>query len=805
MAVRLPIHEILPELMDVLAQGSNAVLVAPPGAGKSTAIPLALLDAAWTQGKRIIMLSPRRIAVRSAAARMAEIIGEQVGQTVGYRVRMENKVSSKTRIEVMTEGVFLRRIIADPELLDVAIVLFDEFHERSLEADLSLALALDSRSGFRPDLRLMPMSATLDDQRLPKLLAGHVVRSEGRMFPVDTFYLGRRQQDQLEVSVAAAVQLALRDQLGGILVFLPGQREIAAVADRLANLGPDIALLTLHGGLDVSKQDVAVRELKDGRRKVVLATAIAETSLTIPDIRVVIDSGLSRVPKFDPAVGLTRLVTERATLSSIEQRRGRAGRLEKGVAYRLWDEPETRGLKAFPVPQILDADLTSVALVLADWGVENPDQLAWLDPPSLVALRSARMELTEIGALADGRLTEHGRRILLFPTAPKLAHMIISSQADEEVLLAVSLAVLISERGLGGKSIDLRQRLTRLGSDKSKRLFEARKLVTRMADILGHTNEVIDVERAGFVLARAWPDRLAKALNVPGRYQMANGRQAWLEETDPLANEKWLLIADGTGHAAGARILAAAPIKPNDAESLMQDNIKNNRIVIFDKASGDIRVRTEKRFGRITINSQPESVTFEDVTDGLRKAFEAHGLSILPWSQAVLSWRARASFLFPEKLDERALVASAASWLPIAVGSAKGISGIRNEHLLKGLKSLLNWDDLQRLEIEAPDKVLLSNGRTITIDYSDPNGPATDVVIQELFGVISHPTISGKPLLIRLLSPARRPQQTTRDLPGFWTGSYTQVRAELRGRYPKHSWPEDPRTAKPPKSRTRHS
>ena len=802
MTIRLPIDDILPELLDALAESSNAVLLAPPGAGKSTVVPLALMKCSWAEGRRVLMLSPRRLTVRAAAARMAEILGEPVGETVGYRVRMESKVSAKTRIEVVTDGVFLRRILADPELAEFAIILFDEFHERSLDADLSLSLALDTQSAFRPDLRLLPMSASLDDQNLPKFLNNaQVIRSEGRMYPVDIKYLGRSQRERLEVSVATAVRRVLRDETGGVLVFLPGQRQIAEVASELTDLAPDIALLPLHGGLDLSRQDLAVRRLTDGRRKVVLATAIAETSLTIPDIRIVIDTGLSRVPKFDPTVGLTRLVTERATLSSIEQRRGRAGRVGPGVVYRLWDEPETRGLKPFATAEILEADLTPLALALADWGVEDPIRLSWLDPPPPVALAAAREELTKIGALAEGRLTEHGRAILALPTSPKLAHMILSSEKSGETFLAAMLAILVSERGLGGRNTDLRLRLRHLESDKSPRAASAKGLARRMASLSGYNEEILDIERAGVVLSGAWPDRLAKALAAPGRFQMANGRQAWLEESDPLAKEKWLLIADAAGHSAGARILAAAPVTTNDAETLVENNAKSFRQVVFDKASGDVRVRTERSFGRLTLDSRPEPVTVEDAVCGINQAVKTFGLGILPWPQNALAWRARACFIFPEQFSEAALVSSAAEWLPIALGNARGLRSIKADDLLAGLKSLLDWSDLQRIETEVPENFKLSNGRVLKIDYGDPNGPAADAIIQELFGVVTHPAVSGKPLLLRLLSPARRPQQTTRDLPGFWVGSYAQVRADLRGRYPKHSWPEDPKVAEPPKPR----
>lgn len=806
----LPIHAALPELKAALAAGSNATLVAPPGAGKSTAVPLALLDEPWAAGKRILMAAPRRLAVRAAANRMVETLGERVGDTVGYRVRMESRVGPKTRIEVVTEGVLVRRILSDPELADVAAILFDEFHERSLDADLGLVLALDVQKSLRPDLRLLPMSATLDDVRLAALLGdAPTVRSEGRMFPVETHYLGRPGERRLEDAVAGAVRRALAQEQGGVLVFLPGRGEIERTAERLRDLGPEIALLPLHGGLEPKAQDAAVRPLRDGRRKVVLATAIAETSLTIPDMRIVVDAGLARAPRFDPAVGLTRLVTERATRSAVEQRRGRAGRVEPGVCYRLWAEAEMRALQAFPRPEILEADLGPLALALADWGVAEPDALAWLDPPPAGPYAAAVADLEAIGALAGGGLTDHGRKLLAIPAPPRLAHMIVAAAATGEAETAALTALLASERGLGGSGVDLRRRLERASRGKGGRDAAARSLAGRMARAAGGGKGAVDPERAGAMLALAWPDRIAKARGGAGRFQMANGRQGFLDETDPLAGEEWLVVADATGRAAEARILAAAPISADDVLAAAGDAIRTRRTVSFDAASGSARARIERRLGRLRLGAQPTQPTPEEATAALIDGVRAHGLALLPWSDATRAWLARARAVAatlgsdaPDLSDE-ALLENLETWLAPALSGAKSLSSVSPGALGQAVRSLGDWRLTSALDAEAPERLTLENGRSLKVDYGDANGPAAEAIIQDLFGVTLHPTVAGQPVLLRLLSPARRPAQTTRDLPGFWSGSYSAVRADLRGRYPKHAWPDDPANARPPERRRR--
>lgn len=808
----LPIHDVLPALVAALDAGANAVLVAPPGAGKSTVAPLALMERPWADGKRILMLAPRRLAARAAAERMAVSLGQQVGATVGYRVRMDARVGRDTRIEVLTEGVFLRRIQRDPELEGVAAVLFDEFHERSLDADLSLALALDAQAALRPDLRILPMSATLDDTRLAALLDdAPVVKSEGRMFPVETRYLGRAGERRLEDAMAAAIRQALRDETGGILAFLPGRGEIDRTAERLANLPADISVLPLHGGLDPRAQDAAVRPVAAGQRKVVLATSIAETSLTLPDIRIVIDSGVARAPRFDPAVGLARLVTERAPLSAVEQRRGRAGRVGPGVCYRLWDAAETRALQPFPRPEILEADLGPVALALADWGAQDATALPWLDPPPAGPFQAAVTDLQAVGALDDaGRITTHGRGLLDIPAPPRLAHMIRRAAERGEGRTAAIAALLATERGLGGGGVDLTSRMRRLLGAKGRQAEQALKLASRMAKSAGGEDRTrVDPDRAGALLAEAWPERIARATGEPGRYQMANGRRAFLEPTDPLANAPWLAVADATGRAAEARVLAAAALSPEDALEAGAALVASRRQISFDKESGAVRAREEKRLGGIRLAAQPVSPTEAEALAGMLAAVREHGLDLLPFSKAASAWLARARAVaagapsdWPD-LSEAGLLARLEDWAGPALLGARRLDDIARGALADGLRQSVDWRQSRLVETEAPDELQLQNGKRIRIDYDDPNGPTAEAIIQDLFGVTSHPSIARQPILLKLLSPARRPAQTTRDLPGFWKGSYVAVRSDLRGRYPKHAWPDDPAAASPPERRRR--
>jgi ATP-dependent helicase HrpB len=817
----LPIDEALPDLSAALRAQTNAVLVAPPGAGKTTRTPLALLDEPWVAGRRLIVLEPRRLAARAAADRMARTLGEDVGDTVGLRVRLGSKVSRRTRIEVVTEGVFARMILDDPALETVAAVLFDEFHERSLDADLGLALALDAQAGLREDLRLIVMSATLDGVRVATLLGeAPVIRSEGRAYPVDTRYLGRDPNRRIEEQVADAVLRAVRADPGSILVFLPGQGEIrrvaALLAERIADLAVD--LVPLYGALDRTEQDRAVSPAAPGRRKIVLATAIAETSLTIEGVRVVIDSGLARVPVFEPDLGLTRLATVRVSRAAADQRRGRAGRTAAGICYRLWEEAATGALEPFQRPEILAADLGPLLLDCAAWGVTDPGTLAFLDPPPAPALSEARLLLTELDALdADGRITETGRRLRALPLPPRLAKMVLAAGergGAAGARDAADLAAVLVERGLGGDAVDLGERVERFRSDRSQRAQDMRRMAqgwakAASADLSnfppqggrGHVG-------AGFgpLVALAYPDRLAKARGKPGEFLLANGRGAMLEAHERLAREPLLAVAEIAGGAASARILAAAPISLAEAEAIAGERISESQDLTFERSIKGLRARAVRRLGALVLNERPLPVpASEEAAQRLARGLASLGLEVLPWSKALAQWRERVVFLhhaegaeWPDLCDA-ALTATVEDWLaPHLIGKA-ALSDITSEDLSAAVKALLPWALQRRLDAEAPTHIDVPTGSHIAIDYAAPEGPALAVRVQELFGLDRHPTIAGGrvPLILHLLSPAHRPIQITRDLPGFWRGSWAGVKADMRGRYPKHPWPDDPLAAPP--------
>lgn len=799
----LPVEEALPRLRDALAARSEAVLVAPPGAGKTTRAPPALLDEPWAARGKIILLSPRRIAARAAAARMAGERGERVGETIGYRVRLDSKVGPRTRIEVVTEGVFTRMILDDPELSGVAAVLFDEFHERSLEGDLGLALARDAQQGLRPDLRILVMSATLDAARVAALLGdAPVIVSEGRMFPVKHVYRPRSQHARLEDEVAAAVRAALAAEHGSALVFLPGVREIERTAEalRAAMSDPGIDIRPLYGAMSPADQDAAISPAPAGRRKVVLATSIAETSLTIDGVRIVVDSGLARRPRFEPALGLSRLETVRASQAAVTQRAGRAGRLEPGACWRLWSEGETRALPEFDRPEILDADLSGLALDLAAWGVADPSMLAWLDPPPKPAWREALALLKRISALDEaGQLTAHGVAVAKLPLPPRLAHMVIA--AKDERLLAARIAVLLTEQGLGGRSADLRERLHRFAGERGARAEAARALADRIARTAGGGRGAVDDERAGAVLALAYPDRVAKARG--GSFTMANGRAASVDAASPLARAPFLAIADISGAAGRAQVLLAAPIGAGDVEAMFAAQIETGVSASVDAATGAVRARRIRRLGRIVLSEAPlERLSGEELAQALLEAVREQGLGLLDWDEAARQAQARVAFMrglegetWPDWSDE-ALLAAAEAWLAPALA---GVSRLRDVNVARALLDTLPYELRRRLDAEAPARFETPAGSSLPIDYAAEGGPALDVRLQELFGQDRHPSVAGgrAPLSLRLLSPARRPVQTTQDLPGFWRGSYAAVRSEMRGRYPKHPWPEDPLAAPP--------
>lgn len=795
----LPIDEALPRLTAALEAGPYAVLVAPPGAGKTTRVPLALLDAAWRGDGRIVMLEPRRLAARAAARRMAQTLDDEVGGVVGYRVRLDAKVSERTRIEVVTEGVFTRMILDDPELKGIAAVLFDEFHERSLDADLGLALALDA-AALRDDLRVLVMSATIDGARVAELLDGApVVVSEGRAFPVETIWRDRDPLVKIEDQVTSVALEALRAQPGSALVFLPGQAEIGRVAERLAGRVPgDVDIAPLYGQLSPEEQDRAVQSARPGRRKVVLATSIAETSLTIEGVRIVVDSGLRRAPAYEPATGLSVLETRKVSRASADQRRGRAGRVEPGVCYRLWGEGQNAALQAFDAPEMLEADLSGLALDLAGWGVSDPSQLKFLDPPPGPAWNEAVGLLKGLEALGDdGRITAEGKALARLPLHPRLGHMIHRAAEEDDALTAAQLAVLIGERGLGGDGTDLMHRLERFGRERGKRADEAHGLARRWAAMVGNTGSGGEVGRH---LARAYPDRVAQQAGARGRFRLANGRQASLEETDGLASAPYLVVTDITGAAATGRIRAAAAIERATIEELFADEIVDEVAMAFDRASRSVRARRVRRLGALRLDEAPVAIADPlAAAEALAEGIAGLGVGVLPWTKEQKALRERASYLrstlgeeWPDLSD--AGLAADVGWLVPLITGKTALAEIEADDLGGALEGLLPWARRQEIERLLPSHFSAPSGSHLPIDYGAENGPALEVRVQELFGLDRHPSVAGGkvPLLLVLLSPAHRPIQTTRDLPGFWRGSWKDVAKDLKGRYPRHYWPENP-------------
>lgn len=809
----LPIHSVLGDLLSAVASHSAVVLAAPPGAGKTTVVPLALLDQEGLGESRILLLEPRRIAARAAADRMASSLGQIAGQTVGYRTRLQSRIGPSTRIEVITEGVFTRMILDDPGLEGIGAVLFDEFHERSLDADLGLALARDCQAILRPDLKILVMSATLDTQGLSRLLTdlsgnpAPVIKAQGRQFEVNQRYLGRNPAEPLDVAVVRAVLLAIEEQPGSVLVFLPGQAEIRRTARRLDEQlrRPDIDVVCLYGALDKAEQDRAIEPCPPGRRKIVLSTSVAETSLTIEGVRVVIDSGLSRVPRFDPASGLTRLVTVKVSRSSAEQRMGRAGRTAPGVCYRLWDEEQTRGLVAQHNPEIREADLTGFALDLARWGAQSAEGLALLDQPPAGALAEARKVLRQLGALGpDGGLSEHGQRLARMPLAPRLAHMITISADLGDGLKGARIAALLSEPGLGGSDVDIDDRLHKFDHDPSPRARDARQLADRWSRLARARQEPgrSRAADAGQLIAAAFPERIAKARGRPGEFLLSSGRGVFLDPSSRLAQDTWLAVAEMGGGAAKSgqdQIRLAATLDPAHIEELIE-----TRDVLFREPSGRMTIRRIRQVGALIIDRVLVGPADRaSITSALKAEVSSDGLMALRWGVRSSGLRARMAFMggleagWPDVSDE-GLIQSAETWLWPLLEQVQSIQELSDGALEEGLRTLLPWDQMRALEIQAPDRLVTPLG-SVAIDYGADGGPRVDIRVQELFGVKTHPTVAAGrvPLTLALLSPARRPVQVTKDLPRFWSGSWTAVRAEMRGRYPRHPWPEDPAAAAP--------
>lgn len=789
----LPVEAILPHLKAALAAGPNAVLIAPPGAGKTTAVAPALLDEPWCDG-RILLLSPRRLAARAAAERIAEIAGEAVGQRIGYATRMDSRQSAATRILVLTEGIFRNLVQDDPELAGVSAVLFDEVHERSLDSDFGLALALDAQAGLRPDLRLVAMSATLDGGRFAALMDAPVIESEGRSHPLTLRHIGRRAEARIEDEMAAAIRRALADEAeGDLLAFLPGVGEIERTAERLAGLPAEVHLL--HGSLDPAAQRAAIR--KSARRKVILATSIAETSLTIDGVRIVVDSGLARRARYDRAAGSTRLVTERASQAAVTQRAGRAARQGPGVAYRLWEEAATAGLPRFDPPEILEADLSPLLLDCALWGVGDPSSLRWLDPPPKAALAEARLRLIDLNAIDDaGRPTAHGRAMAQLPLPPRLAHMLIVAGDRGQGGLAAELAVLLGERGLGGNDVDLERRLSRWRGEGGQRAEAARGLARKW------TKQVAPGAgegRIGPIIAIAFPDRLARRRDASGEHwQSVGGRGYRLDPAHPLAREEWLAVADIQGAASGARILSAAAIDLAEIEELYGDRIVSGAHVSFDPATGGVRTTSGRRLGAIQLSQgQDAKADPADISAALLQGVRDHGLSLLPWTDAATRLRERAAWAGVAGLSDMDLLDSLELWLAPLVEGKRRLSEIDPAALHHALTGLIGWEGQQAVERLAPSHFSSPAGTSHAIDYSAEAGPTVELRVQALFGLAAHPVVGAArtPLILSLTSPAGRPIQTTRDLPGFWAGSWADVAKEMRGRYPRHHWPEDPAAA----------
>ena len=798
MPLDLPIHAVLPDLLTALRERNCAVLVAPPGAGKTTAVAPALLEEEWCSGQ-IILLSPRRVAARAAAERIAELLGEQVGQRVGYLTRMDSRTSAATRIVVMTEGIFVSRILADQDLAGISAVLFDEAHERHLDSDLGLALALETQGVLRDDLRICVMSATIEGERFAALLGtgAPVIESEGKAWPLRIEWVGAQAERRIEDQMASAVLAAWRDEEGDILAFLPGVGEIERMRERLEARLPDVPVLPLHGQVQPGDQRAAIRRDAQGRRRIVLATSIAETSITLEGVAIVVDSGLSRRAEFDVAAGVTHLVTVRASQASAAQRAGRAARTGPGVAYRLWERGGHAGREAYDPPEMLTTDLAPLTLSLAQWGVEDMNGLSWLDPPPPAAVGAARERLQSLGALdADGRITPIGKNIAALPMTPWQAAMVLFGAKHDTAQDAAKLALLLQERGLGGRGEDLAQRLSRWNGDRSGRADSARKLASgwaRRAEKLVADDALDGRVPLGILLAHALPDNVARRRDVSGEHWLsAGGRGYALDPASPLARAEWLVIGDAQGKAKAARITAALALDSTEVEEWLGERMERRHTAHWNAAESRLEARLERRLGAITLASGPDPDPDPQALANIlvEKAVERLG-GILPVD---LLARARSARLRALELDH--LAQSADQWLAPLLHGRRDFDIARGA-LAEALLGRLSWDERQQLERFAPRDFTSPAGTTHRIDYAGDDAPSVEVRVQALFGLDRQPMIGDTPLLLKLTSPAGRPVQSTRDLPGFWRGSWADVCKEMKGRYPRHRWPEEPWTEKP--------
>lgn len=851
----LPIFDVLPQLITALVHSDTAILQAAPGAGKTTQVPLALLNQAWLGQQKIIMLEPRRLAARSAAERMASLLNEPVGQTVGYRVRLDTNVSQHTRIEVVTEGILNRMLQTDPSLEGVGLVIFDEFHERSLDADLGLALTLQSREFFRDEdqpLKLLVMSATLDSQALSRLLLDPpVISSEGRSFPVDLRYFPAPKTsgypEPIENRITRLIQQALLDEQGSLLVFLPGQGEIRRTETKLrtslnlqneANSGQaELIIAPLYGNLTFTEQQRAIAPCKSGQRKVVLATNIAETSLTIEGIRVVIDAGLSRQAIYDPVTGMTRLVTKKASRAATDQRAGRAGRLTPGVCYRLWSEDQQQQLSAFTPPEITQADLAPLALQLFQWGCDTPNELQWIDQPNAGRYQQACDLLLQLGALEiteqhSRRLTEHGKQMAKLPMHPRLAHLLMLGKRIDALSLAADLAALLSERDpLRSNTADIHQRLTWLisNTDESRHLRSSirqqsqryQQLITTLDTDYFLTTEptVTKLEKthhAALLVASAWPERIAKRMNNENHhqdYQLANGRKARFYSPDPLAKSEWLTIAEvmQQDSTSGDRITLALPLNAMLLTDALKPLIRHETAIEWSTSNGRLIAEEKTKLGAITLSSKAISQLPDDeIQTAVGRWIKATGLEVLPWNQTSDTWLARVRFLLnianekpingfsPDDIwpdySAEGLLTSLDKWLTPYLGKIRNQQALAKLDLLSLLKNQLSWQQQQAVDALAPSQLSVPSGQSITLDYSE-NPPVLAVKLQSMFGCTQTPNVCGVPVKLHLLSPAGRPLQVTQDLAHFWQHVYPEVKKEMKGRYPKHPWPDNPLTA----------
>jgi ATP-dependent helicase HrpB len=820
----LPIDEVLPSLEAALAAGRAVVLQAPPGAGKTTRVPLALLNAPWLTGQRLVMLEPRRLAARAAARRMALTLGEQVGGTVGFRVRGETRVSARTRIEVVTEGVLTRMLQSDPSLEGIGLLLFDEFHERSVQADLGLALTLQAQEVLRPDLRILVMSATLDGAAVSGLLGdAPVITSGGRLHPVDTRYVGRREGQRIEGAVVAAVRHALGRDTGSVLAFLPGAAEIRRTLALLddGSLPRDVRLHPLYGDLPPGAQDAAIAPAIVGERKVVLATSIAETSLTIDGVRIVVDGGLARVPRFSPRSGMTRLETVRVSRASAEQRCGRAGRTAPGICYRLWAEEEQAGFLERATPEILETDLAPLVLDLAVAGVRDADELRWLDPPPMAGLNQARALLRQLDALdEENRVTAHGREMAAFGVHPRLAHMLVRAHAMRLGATACIVAALLQERDVVRRDAvhreaDLRLRVGVVGGDGRAEHHDVDRDAVRRAREQARVwrrqlgvddKETVDEEAVGRLVALAYPDRVAQRRTGAGeRFLMRSGLGAVLDDAGALTGAPFLAIADLDGRVPHSRIYLAAPLTRADVDELFGAQVVREVVVEWEAEAGSVRAHDRERLGAIVLREVSVRDPDEEAVARVLLAAIVRGDGVaVQWPGAAQRLRERLAFLhawddaWPD-VGDAALRASMEEWLLPRLVGLRTRADVERLDPGAVLQDALTWEQRRALDVLAPTHVTVPTGSRIPVDYSDPRAPVLAVRLQELFGLADTPRVAGGavPLTLHLLSPAHRPVQVTRDLAGFWRSSYFEVRKDLRGRYPKHEWPDDPLSAAP--------